>query len=107
MSSGHWFSQLPNHHFHTLILADNDRQNKISLVAYRIIHILSANMAFQVVLLSYAGLAVLVGLAGGEAAHIVISDGRVLGLKVYSTLPGSSKHSGMGSVPSLQVLATG
>ena len=38
---------------------------------------------------SYVRLAGLVGLAGGEAAHIAISDGRVLGFKVYSTLPGS------------------
>lgn len=38
---------------------------------------------------SYAGLAGLVGLARTEAAHIVIFDGRVLALKVYSTLPGS------------------
>lgn len=64
-------------------------------------------MVFQVILRSYAGLAELVGLAGGEAAHIVISDGRLLALNVYATLPGSSKHSGMGRVPSLQVLATG
>lgn len=28
-------------------------------------------------------------LAGGEAAHISISDGRVFGLNAYSTLPGS------------------
>lgn len=38
---------------------------------------------------SYAGLVGLVVLAGGEAAHIVISDGRVLGFKLYSNLPGS------------------
>lgn len=37
----------------------------------------------------YAGLAGLAVLAGGEAAHIAISDGRVLALKLYSTLPGS------------------
>ena len=34
--------------------------------------------------------AVLVGLVG-EAAHIVISDGRLLALRLYSTLPGSTR----------------
>lgn len=38
---------------------------------------------------TYAGLMELAVLAGGEVAHIAISDGRVLGLKVYSILPGS------------------
>lgn len=38
---------------------------------------------------NYAGLAELVGLEGGEVAHISISEGRVLALRVYSTLPGS------------------
>lgn len=40
----------------------------------------------------YAGLAELVGAAGGEAAHIAISDGRVLGLSWYSTFPGSKSE---------------
>lgn len=41
---------------------------------------------------SYAGLAELVGAAGGEAGHIAISDGRVLGLSWYSTFPGSESE---------------
>lgn len=40
----------------------------------------------------YAGL---VELAGGEKAHISISDGSVLGLKLYSILPGSKNRKEM------------
>lgn len=57
----------------------------IPVPVFHILPILNCSMHVQ----DYAGE---VELAGSEEAHISISDGSVLGLKLYSILPGSKNR---------------
>lgn len=43
-------------------------------------------------LIAQEGLGELVGFVAGRAAHVLISDGRFLDLKLYSILPGSTRE---------------